>query len=105
MSEMNQVVTSDGRILKQIYWSNTLKLELQQYFKPVKGFSFIKQQKEMFIEDCNLNNIIIKLDGVNRNLTRKELKTYINVSLKSSSKMIQKEAEKFVKKFPRLLNI
>jgi len=110
MKKPNKKIVSDvsintDRILKEIYWSKILRLRLYQYFKLINGFSFIKSEQPLEIEDTNLNNIIINLDGVEKNLTRKELKTYLKICLKSSDKKIQKDAEKFINKYQRLLNV
>jgi len=110
MKKTNKTFVSDvsintDRILKEIYWSKILRLRLYQYSKPNYGFRFFKIKEPMYIYDPNLDNVIINLDGVEKNLTRKELKTYLNECLKSPDKKIQKESEDFINKNQRLLDV
>jgi len=56
------------------------------------------------ILDLNPDKVIIKLDGVDKNLSRRELTTYLNESLKHRLPSVIKETRKFMGRFPRLLD-
>jgi len=90
--------------VERYYRSNLLKLELQTVYKE-QGFGlFMDSMGTIDIPDLNPDKVIIRLDGVDKNLSRRELTTYLNDSLKHRVSSIRKEAEKFMGRFPRLLD-
>jgi hypothetical protein len=93
----------NGNKIERIYRSNILKLELQQINKMFWGFNFKKIGNPMYVPDSNLDHIIIKLDGVDKNLSRKELSMYLDELLKSQNSKVIKETKNFIKNYPRLL--
>jgi hypothetical protein len=93
------------RELRQVYSSDILKLNVFQYHTLNYGFPFFKGKCEPVpIPDSNFDNLVIKLEGVDKNLSRKELVDYITVCIQSPSvsKRIKKEAERFFSNFNRI---
>ena len=93
------------RELRQVYSSDILNLNIFQYHTLNYGFSFMKGKGETVpIPDSNFDNLVIKLDGMDRNLTRKELVDYIIDCIQnpSMSKRKKTEAEKFHRNFNRI---
>jgi hypothetical protein len=81
------------QVLQSVYRSKILKLELFQNFTENQGL--LKDVPPIFIPDNNLNKIIIKVDGVKKNLTRDGLKKYL--------KRVQKELDNFIEQHKRLV--
>jgi hypothetical protein len=102
VSDVVSYLDNNNRI-ERIYRSDILKLELQQINKEFWGFDFKKMGNPIYVPDSNLDNIIIKLDGVCKNLSRRELTIYLDELLKSPDRKIKKETEIFISNYHRLL--
>jgi hypothetical protein len=90
-------------ILECIYYSKILKFELYQVCTPNYGLNWDKKFTPIYIPKSDLDSYVIKLEGIEKNLTRKELLSYINVLLDSPIEQIKKEVENFYLKYNRLL--
>ena len=93
------------RKLVKMYSSKTLGFTIHQYFYAFWGFKCMKRKEPFWLPVTDLNQLVIKLKGVGKNLTVKELQTYIKVCMKNADKNISKEACKFFNKYQRLCTL
>jgi hypothetical protein len=90
---------------EEFYYSELLKLKILRRFNLWYGIPLSRGNKPMYCPDMDWDNLKIKLEGVKKNLNRRELRTYIDVCLQSPVKRIKKEAQKILKDYHRILNI
>jgi hypothetical protein len=88
---------------EEFYRSDLLKLKIYQRYNLWYGLNFGKDKKPMYVPDMNWDNLKIRLEGVHKDLNRRELKTYIDVMLNNPVRKIKREVENFEKSYPLII--